>query len=103
MIRETECRCEKTNETHRPSSFGVLITGMGIGALISLFFAPKSGRGTRKWISDKCFDTLDAANEKVRESRARVRKVMDRSQQQVDEAVAAHRGEETPRKAAAAA
>ena len=35
------------------SSAGYFLTGIVIGATISLFFAPKSGEGTRKYLSKK--------------------------------------------------
>jgi gas vesicle protein len=70
---------------------GALAAGIGIGAALSVFFAPRSGEDTRKWIANKCFDAIDAANEKVRESRIQVREVMDRGQQQISQAVAAGR------------
>jgi gas vesicle protein len=58
---------------------------------VSVFFAPKSGEETRKWVANKCFDVIDAANEKVRQSRVHVKDVIDRGQQQISQAVAAGR------------
>jgi len=81
-----------TTETGcRTSTLGYLAAGLGIGAALSIFLAPKSGEETRKWIADKCLDAVDTANAKVRESRAHVRVIMDRGQEQVSEAVAAGR------------
>ncbi len=73
------------------SGFGYLAAGLGIGAALSIFLAPKSGEETRKWIAGKCLNAIDTANEKVRTSRMQMKKVMDRGQLQVDEAVAAGR------------
>jgi gas vesicle protein len=75
---------------HR-STFGYLAAGLGIGAALSVFFAPKSGEETRKWIANKCLNAVDNANEKVRKSRVHVKEIMDRGQFQVSEAVAARR------------
>ena len=81
-----------TTETGcRTSTLGYLAAGLGIGAALSIFLAPKSGKETRKWIADKCLDAVDTANAKVRESREHVRGAMDRGQQHVSEAVAAGR------------
>jgi gas vesicle protein len=76
---------------NRQAACGYLAAGIGIGAALSIFFAPKSGEEARKWVANKCFDVIDAANEKVRESRVHVKDIMDRGQQQISEAVAAGR------------
>jgi gas vesicle protein len=68
-----------------------LAAGLGIGAALSIFLAPKSGEETRKWIAGKCLNAVDTANEKVRNSRTHVKEIMDRGQLQVSEAVAAGR------------
>ena len=75
----------------RGSTFGYLAAGLGIGAALSIFFAPKSGEETRKWVANKCLDAVDTANEKVKVSRVHVKEIMDRGQLQVSEAVAAGR------------
>lgn len=75
----------------RQAACGYLVVGVGIGAALSVLFAPKSGEETRKWVANKCFDAIDAANEKVRESRVHVKEIMDRGQLQVTEAVRAGR------------
>jgi gas vesicle protein len=77
--------------TQNHSAFAYLVAGLGIGAALSVFLAPKSGEETRNWLANKCLDAVDTANEKVRHSRAQVREVMDRGQQQVSDAVAAGR------------
>lgn len=73
------------------STIGYLAAGLGIGAALSIFLAPKSGEETRKWIADKCLNAVDTANEKLRKSRVHVKEIMDRGQLQVSEAVAAGR------------
>jgi gas vesicle protein len=70
---------------------GYLVAGIGIGAALSVCFAPKSGEETRKWVASKCFDAIDAANDRVWQSRLHVRGIMDRGQRQITEAVAAGR------------
>ena len=73
------------------STFAYLAAGLGIGAALSIFLAPKSGEESRKWIANKCLDAVDSANEKVRRSRIRAKDALDRCQQQVSETVAAGR------------
>ena len=72
-------------------AFGYLAAGLGIGAALSIFFAPKSGEQTRKWFADKCLNAVDTANEKVRETRVHAMEFMDRGQEFVSAAVAARR------------
>ena len=73
------------------SAVGCLVAGLGIGAALSVFLAPRSGAETRKWIATKCLDQVDAANAKVRQTRLRVHEIVDEGQRKVDEAVMAGR------------
>jgi gas vesicle protein len=86
---------ERSNATTpsncQSSTLGYLVAGLGVGAALSLFLAPKSGVETRKWIADKCLNAIDTANQKVQQSRVHVRDVLDRRQQQISEAVTAGR------------
>jgi gas vesicle protein len=89
---QTECR-------PNGGAFAFLVAGLGIGAALSVFLAPKSGAETRKWIATKCLDGIDSANMKVRETRVRVHEFVDEGQQKVSEAVTAGReaiGKEKP-------
>lgn len=80
-----------TQSSCRASTLGYLAAGLGIGAAVSIFLAPKSGEETRRWIANKCLNAVDTANENVRKSRVHVRDIMDRGQLQVSEAVTAGR------------
>lgn len=73
------------------STVGFLAAGLGLGAALSILFAPQSGEETRKWIAGKCLNAVEAANEKVRESRVQMKEIVNRGQQQVSDAVAAGR------------
>jgi gas vesicle protein len=68
-----------------------LAAGVGIGAALSVFFAPKSGKDTRKWIANKCLDGIETANGKVWQSRVHVGEMLNRGQRQIREVVAAGR------------
>lgn len=79
-----------------PSSNGgsavvYLVAGLGIGATLSLFLAPRSGAETRQWIAHKCLDGLDTANKSVRHTRRQVRDIMDQGQTKISEVVKAGR------------
>jgi gas vesicle protein len=73
------------------AAFGYLATGIGIGAVISILFAPRSGEQTREWLARKCFDAVDASNERVWQSRIQIRDKMNQGQRRISQAVAARR------------
>jgi gas vesicle protein len=77
--------------SNRSSTFAYLVAGLGIGATLSIFLAPKSGAETRQWIANKCLNGIDTANEKVRQTRRQVKDLMDQSQQKISKAVDAGR------------
>ena len=72
-------------------TFGYLVAGLGIGAALSIFLAPRSGAETRQWLANKCLNGIDTANEKVRRTRGQVKDIMDQGQQKISEAVVAGR------------
>jgi hypothetical protein len=72
-------------------TLGYLAAGVGIGAALSVLFAPRSGEDTREWVANKCLDAIEAANWKVWRSRLHVRHVMNRGQQEIIKAVEAGR------------
>jgi gas vesicle protein len=51
----------------RTGNFGTFIWGMLLGGAAALLFAPKSGRETRRELSDSVYRLRDQAEEKVRE------------------------------------
>jgi len=59
--------------------------------MFSMFFAPRSGMETRRWIATKCLDGVDAANGKVQQARLRLHELVDQGQQKVSAAVVARR------------
>lgn len=86
---------------NRASTFAYLLAGLGIGAALSIVLAPRSGAETRQWIANKCLNGMDTANEKVRQTRLRVKDVVDQGQQKISEAVVAGRDAIGKSKAAA--
>jgi gas vesicle protein len=77
--------------SHRGSTFAYLAAGLGIGAALSIFLAPRSGAETRQWIANKCLNGVNLANERVRQTRVRVKDMMDQGQKKISEAVVAGR------------
>lgn len=73
------------------AAFTYLATGIGIGAALSILFAPRSGEETREWFASKFLDAIDAGNEQVWQSRMRIRDIMNEGQLQISRAVAAGR------------
>ena len=73
------------------SLFGFLVAGLGIGAVLSVFFAPRSGAETRKWMANKFLDAAEATNTRVHEARLRVHDAVDEGQDKVTAAIAAGR------------
>jgi gas vesicle protein len=54
------------------------LVGMGIGALVGVLFAPKSGEETRRFLSDKADEGRDYAQKKARELRERADDLIER-------------------------
>lgn len=73
------------------SLFGFLVAGLGMGAVLSVLFTPRSGAETRKWMADKFLDAAEATNARVHEARVRMHDVVDQGQEKVTAAIAARR------------
>jgi gas vesicle protein len=78
--------------SNRSSTIAYLVAGLGIGATLSIFLAPRSGAETRQWIANKCLDGIDTANKSVRHTRRQMKEMMDQGQEIISEAVEAGRG-----------
>jgi gas vesicle protein len=59
------------------------LTGAVIGATIAMLYAPKSGRDTRQYITDKSRDTLGDTGKNIVEAS---REMFERGRQLVDDA-----------------
>ena len=91
---------EKKQGNHQASRITYLVAGLGIGALVGVLLAPRSGDETREWFATKCKDGMDSVNAKVKQTHQQVAELIDRGQQQVGEAV--DKGREAFSKARAA-
>jgi gas vesicle protein len=67
------------------SNAGYFMAGLTVGALVSLFFAPKSGEGTRKYLSKKLNEGSKHARRKARELRERADDLVERGKEMVNE------------------
>ena len=67
------------------SSAGYFLTGLVIGAAISMFFAPKSGEGTRKYLSKKLNQGKKQVRKAARELSERADDLLERGKEMVNE------------------
>lgn len=54
------------------------LVGLGIGSVVAILFAPKSGQETRQYIADKSKDANQFAREKAREIKIRAEDAVER-------------------------
>ena len=57
------------------------LVGLGIGSLIGVLFAPKSGEETRAYIANKAREGNELARKKGREMRDRVEETVERGKE----------------------
>jgi len=57
------------------------LVGLGVGALVGLLFAPKSGQETREYLSKKAEEGRDYAQRKARELRERAEDFVERGKE----------------------
>ncbi len=63
------------------SKVSYFLVGLGIGALIGMLFAPKSGEETREYLSKKAEEGKEYAQRKARELRERADDLIERSKE----------------------
>ena len=57
------------------------LVGLGVGALVGILFAPKSGEDTRDFLAKKADEGKDFAQRKARELRERAEDLIERSKE----------------------
>lgn len=67
------------SESTGGSKFVFFLTGAGIGALLALLFAPKTGQETRDYIAQRASESRDRVAEKSKEYRERAEGYVDRA------------------------
>lgn len=63
------------------SKVSYFLVGLGIGALVGVLFAPKSGEETREFLSKKADEGRDYAQRKARELRERADDLLEKSKE----------------------
>lgn len=63
------------------SKVSFFLVGLGIGALLGILFAPKSGEETREYLSSRADEGRDYAQRKARELRERAEDLLERSKE----------------------
>jgi len=67
------------------STAGYFLAGLAIGSLVGIVFAPKSGEGTRDFLSKKLKEGSKHARKKARELRDRADDLADRDKELVNQ------------------
>src|SRR5438445_251239 len=57
------------------------LVGLGVGAMVGILFAPKSGEETREFLAKKADEGKDYAQKKARELRERADELIERSKE----------------------
>ena len=60
------------------SKISYFLVGLGVGALVGVLFAPKSGEETREFLNKKADEGRDYAQKKARELRERADELIER-------------------------
>jgi gas vesicle protein len=66
-------------ESNAGSKVSFFLVGLGIGALVGILFAPKSGEETREFLTQKAEEGKEYAQRKARELRERAEDLVERS------------------------
>jgi gas vesicle protein len=63
------------------SKVSFFMVGLGVGALLGILFAPKSGEETREYLSNRAEEGREYAQKKARELRERAEDLIERSKE----------------------
>ena len=72
------------SDNNAGSKVSFFLAGLGIGALVGILFAPKSGEETREYLTSKADEGRDYAQRKARELRERAEDLIERSKEIMD-------------------
>ncbi len=61
------------------AKFSYFLVGLGIGAMIGILFAPRSGKETREYLTERAEEGKDALLRKSRDLREQADEYMDRA------------------------
>lgn len=77
------CKQEVTMSENTGTKMSYFLVGLGIGALLGILFAPKSGEETREYLAKKAEEGKEYAQRKARELRERTEEVLERGKEAV--------------------
>jgi gas vesicle protein len=69
------------SENSAGSKVSFFLVGLGIGALVGILFAPKSGEETREFLAQKADEGREYAQRKARELRERADDILERGKE----------------------
>ena len=61
------------------------LVGLGIGSVVAILFAPKSGKETREYVASKTRDANEYARKKAQELRERAEETVERGKKMITE------------------
>lgn len=71
------------SENNGASKLGFFLAGLGIGAILALLFAPKSGKETRDYIAQKAGEGRDYVKAKSEEFRRQAEEAVEKGKDMV--------------------
>ena len=83
----SERRCFVMAEENKGYGLAWFLAGLGVGALVGILYAPKSGRETREDLLTGARDGTDYVRNRARQAAEEVSALVDRSKEQVGEYV----------------
>jgi gas vesicle protein len=72
------------SEGNAGSKASFFLMGLGIGAVVGILFAPRSGEETREYLTDRADEGREYAQRKARELRERAEDLLERSKEIMD-------------------
>jgi len=66
------------------SKISYFLVGLGLGALLGILFAPKSGEETRRYLAERAEEGKEFARRKAKELRERAEEVIERGKDVVE-------------------
>ena len=70
-------------EQQETTGIGWFIAGLGLGALLGVLFAPKTGKDMREGLMSGARDSKDFVAERSRQARDQINSVVDRGREQM--------------------
>jgi len=67
------------------SKVSYFLVGVGIGSVVAILYAPKSGKETRKYIAKKASEGNEYVHEKARELKAHAEEIVERGKKAITE------------------